>query len=144
MTLPRMLMLAILAVPSLPVSADMLFHAPAERARITAERRAMLAEDGTSTSGTDAAATAASDTKPASLPAVIRLEGVSLPVQGQAYAWIGGRRYRDGDRIADLRLRVRRDGVQLIGAKGPGRVLRVGEAIPALGHPVVAQPVAQP
>jgi hypothetical protein len=55
---------------------------------------------------------------------------VSLPGSGRAQAWIGGRRYQDGELYQGQRVRVLRNGVQLVGAGGKGRMYRVGEAMP--------------
>jgi hypothetical protein len=107
-----------------------LFHTPAERARVTEERAAMLA---TESAGGDvqliqSIAPANAALVPAGPP---RLEGVSLPKDGRAHAWIGGRRYQDGELYQGQRVRVLRNGVQLVGPGGQGRLYRVGEAMRA-------------
>jgi len=60
---------------------------------------------------------------------VAKLEGISLPRDGRAAAWIGGRRYEDGARLAGYRLRVSGDGVRLLGANGEGPLLKVGQNV---------------
>lgn len=122
-------LLVILTQPcSLAISAEpRLFYTPAERVRVTAERATMLATesaDGEARYVDSIAPSAAA--APAGPPL---LEGVSLPGSGRAHAWIGGRRYQDGELYDGQRLRVLRNGVQLVGAGGPGRLYRVGEAV---------------
>jgi hypothetical protein len=103
-----------------------LFYTPAERARVTLERRAMLASEavGSDSQFVSSIAPANALAVPAGPP---RLEGVSLPQGGRAHAWIGGRRYEDGELYQGRRVRVMRDGVQLASAGGSGRLYRVGE-----------------
>jgi hypothetical protein len=138
-------LLALAAVSLLPMLSALgaeprLFYTPAERARVTAERADMLAREAragapldttvvpadSEVPGTQAATEAAPDT----IAGPLRLQGVSLKDTGRAYAWIGGRRYQDGELIDGQRLRVQRNGVQLLGATGSGRSYRIGEVIP--------------
>ena len=58
-----------------------------------------------------------------------KLEGISLPRDGRAAAWIGGHRYEDGARLAGYRLRVSGDGIRLLGANGEGPLLKVGQNV---------------
>lgn len=103
-----------------------LFHTPAERARVSEERAAMLAKE--SAGGDVQLIQSVAPANPALVPAgPPRLEGVSLPKDGRAHAWIGGRRYQDGELYQGLRIRVVRNGVQLARAGGQGRLYRVGE-----------------
>jgi hypothetical protein len=106
-----------------------LFFTPAERARVTAERAAMLAIE-TEAGGAAAFTSAVAPAIPAAAAGKPRLEGVSLPGSGRAHAWIGGRRYQDGELYHGQRVRVLRNGVQLVGAGANGRTYRVGEAMP--------------
>ena len=76
------------------------------------------------------AGVAATDVAPGAIAGPPRLQGVSLKDDGRAYAWIGGRRYQDGEVIDGQRLRVLRNGVQLLGVAGSGRLYRIGEGIP--------------
>lgn len=105
-----------------------LFYSAAERTRVALERRAMLATDaaGSETQIISSIAAASAPPVPAGPP---RLEGVSLPQGGRAHAWIGGRRYQDGELYQGLRIRVVRNGVQLARAGGQGRLYRVGETM---------------
>jgi hypothetical protein len=115
-------------------AAPTLFHAPAERARITAERAAMLATEpaGGETQPIPAVTAANAGAMHAGPP---RLEGVSLPREGRAHAWIGGRRYEDGALYQGQRVSVLRNGVQLTGANGQGRRYRVGEEVRSVARP---------
>lgn len=131
MKLLRLPVLVVILLPALAHATgaeSTLFYAPAERARVTAERESMLARDSGSGGEVqfiqsvtpDAAAVKAGPP---------RLEGFSIPGTGRAHAWIGGRRYQEGQYFQGLRVRVMRNGVQLVGTDGRGRLYRVGEAV---------------
>lgn len=135
-----MALAGLLTLPTWSAGAEpRLFYTPAERARVTAERAAVLAAEAlTGASVHTLVAPAASENLASPAAAGLarsaiagppRLEGVSLARDGRAHAWIGGRRYQDGDLFEGRRLRVMVNGVQLVGAAGPGRLLRVGDAM---------------
>lgn len=106
-----------------------LFYTPAERARVTAERSGMLVRDSGAGGAIQSGSFNAIEAAPAAKAEAPRLEGVSLPADGRAHAWIGGRRYQDGELFQGQRVRVVRNGVQLTGASGSMRLYKVGEAI---------------
>ncbi len=104
------------------------FYAPSERAAITADRASLHATGTLAPLRTEPAAPDAGASRAVAAP-VPRLEGISLTRDGRAYAWIGGRRFENGSLYHGRRLQVTRDGVRT--SAGAGRLLRVGEAIPA-------------
>jgi len=101
------------------------FFAPAERAAITAMRRAGP-ESAATVAVTAAGGQAASGTAPLS---AAKLDGISLARTGGRFAWIDGRRYPDGAAFGRWRLRVARYGVDLLRGGRVERRLRVGEAL---------------
>lgn len=111
-----------------------LFYAPAERARVTAERSGMLVSESVA-SVIVSSGPGAVEAVPVARTGAPRLEGVSVPASGRAHAWIGGRRYQDGEQFQGQRVRVLHNGVQLTGAGRPGRLYRVGEAIRGAATP---------
>lgn len=130
--LAAMIVISVLYAGTAAGTEVVLFYTPAERARITAERSGMLVpEPGAVRSGS----AGASDPVLASKTDVPRLEGVSLPAEGRAHAWIGGRRYQEGALFQGQRLHVTRNGVQLTDAGGSRRLYRVGEAIRGAASP---------
>jgi len=146
---PMMLLAAALLLPSTPGAGaePSVFYAPAERPRVTAERAALLAASTLrdSTGGqlaqplksdvfiAGAAASGSAGTRAA--VSERRLEGISQARGGNAHAWIGGSRYEDGSLFHGQRLRVRHDGVLLLGPAGATRRFRVGESIPEGSSP---------
>jgi hypothetical protein len=113
------------------------FFAPEDRSLLTAQRLqvvqhglhatalASTAPDRV-TDGASAATDEASNARPRR-PA--RLDGISLARDGHAAAWIGGRHYEDGARLAGYRLHITREGVRLVGTQGEGRLLKVGQNV---------------
>jgi hypothetical protein len=139
---PRLLVqVAAFALSAAAVAAEpRLFYTAAERMRVTADRAGMLAREARAGAPVEMPIAPMAGEVPASAPATAaasagiagppRLQGVSLKDDGRSYAWIGGRRYREGELIDGRRLRILRNGVQLVGVTGPGRLHRIGEAIP--------------
>lgn len=133
-----MVALVLASASQIALTAELLprvFFQPADRAAIAAQRR--LATESTGAAGMPAAAAV-----PALSPALevapvvassasLRLEGISIARDGQAFAWFNGRRYNSGSLLGASRLQVTREGVRLNGADGRIRMLRVGET---LGH----------
>lgn len=116
------------------------FYTPAERAAITARRRAAVAPGETTASASLAAvADAAPVAAPSGAPAgatdgatgsrTLRLEGVTRGEGARAAAWIGGQRIEDGGQWAGFRLHVAGNGVRLVAANGSARFVRVGAEI---------------
>ena len=107
------------------------FFAPEDRGQIRTQRL-QFAQHGTHAAVAAPVAADAADTRsdtPAAPRRAAKLEGISLPRDGRAAAWIGGRRYEDGARLAGHRLHVSRDGVRLLGANGEGPLLKVGQDV---------------
>ena len=93
------------------------FFAPEDRALVRTQRL-QVAQHGVHAA---VAAPVAADTPD------LRNDAATAP--RRAAAWIGGRRYEDGARLAGYRLRVSRDGVRLFGANGEGPLLKVGQNV---------------
>jgi hypothetical protein len=129
------------ATTTAPVTATRarLFFTPAERARITADRRilhagGLLQADRTApvmagATGDAAANGATGETASAVRVPAPRIEGLSTTRDGRAFAWIGGRRYEDGALYLGRRLRISRDGVRFADADGQGLLRRVGDPV---------------
>ncbi len=130
----RCLFAVLITVSALPVMAaqpvPQIFFSPAQRAAITAMRRAtpagsdavaisVAASPAMTSAGTDAA------------PPTQRLEGIAMSRTGERFAWIGGRRYAEGGRFGPWRLGISSHGVALLRDGGVERQLRVGEAVGA-------------
>lgn len=117
------------ATPSWP----RLFFTPDERRRVTQQRQATLDGSRLVSAGPaadDGAAQAATTRR-----AAPRVDGISL-VRGARYAaWIGGRRVEDGGRWDGYRLRVTRDGVELVDAAGMARLVKVGQPVSQAAPP---------
>ena len=103
------------------------FFTPAERSHITAQRL-QWAQHGVFASSPTAAADGAEAAQAASRRPAL-LSGITLARDGRASAWIGGRRYEDGAAIAGYHLRIARDGIRLVGARGEGQLLKVGQNV---------------
>lgn len=131
----RLLRLAgLVAIPLLYASVTAgtevtLFYTLAQRVRVTAERSGLLVRDSGAGGVIHPGDSVAVEATPAPRSEAPRLDGVSLPGDGRAHAWIGGRRYRDGELFQGQRVRVVRNGVQLTDAGGSNRLYKVGEAI---------------
>jgi hypothetical protein len=132
MRVARRLLAGICAIAALPaIAADPLprvFFSPPQRAAITATRNA------TPGSSDSIAITVASPATPGAagvdvVPRTPRLEGIVLARSGERFAWIGGKRYAEGERLGQWRLRISAHGVALLGNGGLVRQLRVGEAV---------------
>ena len=107
------------------------FFAPEDRALVRTQRL-QVAQHGAHAAVAAPVAADAPDTHSDAAAAprrAAKLEGISLPRDGRAAAWIGGRRYEDGARLAGYRLSVSRDGVRLVGAHGDGPLLKVGQNV---------------
>ena len=107
------------------------FFAPEDRALVRTQRL-QFAQHGTHAAVAAPVAADAPDARSDAAAAprrAAKLEGISVPRDGRAAAWIGGRRYEDGARLAGYRLRVSRDGVRLFGANGEGPLLKVGQNV---------------
>jgi hypothetical protein len=107
------------------------FYAPEDRALIRTQRL-QFAQHGLHAAVAAPVAADAPDARSDATAAprrAAKLEGIALPRDGRAAAWIGGHRYEDGARLAGYRLRVSRDGVQLLGANGEGPLLKVGQNV---------------
>jgi hypothetical protein len=113
------------------------FFAPDERSMLTARRlyavqhglSAVALMPAATVGGAEGAAAAEGEASKAAARRPARLDGISLARDGHAAAWIGGRRYDDGARLAGYRLRISREGVHLIGSQGEGRLLKVGQIV---------------
>ncbi|MEO8313674.1 MAG: hypothetical protein ABI645_02670 [Pseudomonadota bacterium] len=125
-----LLLVSTAAVPAQP----RVFYSPTERPGITANRKKLLLEslaaaDQPSPALIAAAAEHAEGAASSNSSAAhSRLDGISLARDGNAYAWIGGRRYDDGSSYGGRRLRVSREGIRL--QDNQSRLIRVGEMLP--------------
>lgn len=104
------------------------FFAPEDRPQIRAERL-QVAQHGVHGVVLAPPVPQATGDTPSAPRRAARLEGIALPRDGRAAAWIGGRRYEDGAHLAGSRLRVTRDGVRLVGPGGEGPLLKVGQSV---------------
>jgi hypothetical protein len=125
------LLVAMAAMPAVAAeSLPRIFFSPPQRESMTAMRRAAPAtSDGIAISVTSPPAS--SPTNAAAAPRAQRLEGIVMSRTGERFAWIGGRRYAEGDRFGPWRLRISSHGVALLREGGVERQLRVGEAVGA-------------
>jgi hypothetical protein len=124
-------LLALCAMPAVAAeSLPRIFFSPSQRAAITATRGATPGSSDTiviSVTSPAPSATAGGD----ALPRTQRLEGIVVARTGERFAWIGGKRYAEGDRYGVWRLRISAHGVALLRNGGVARQLRVGEAVGA-------------
>lgn len=104
-----------------------LFFTPEERRRVTQLREATL--DGGRTVSAGPVADDGAVLAAAARRATPRVDGISLVRGARFAAWIGGRRVEDGGRWDGYRLRVTREGVELVDAAGTARLVKVGQAV---------------
>jgi hypothetical protein len=139
---PALVLLALLATPTSAAELPRVFLSPAERAALTASRLAgrplpSVADSAATTPKSDSrsaesAVASPSGTVPVSTapvalaPRTTRVEGVTFGAGRNQAVWIGGQRIADGGYWSGQRVRVMRDGVQLVARDGRVRVLRVG------------------
>ncbi len=113
------------------------FLSPSERAALTASRLSGRLPLPAAEAAAAAPLAARGAPEPAApvpaptTPRTARVEGITFGAGTTQAAWIGGERIADGGRWAGHRVRVMRDGVQLVARDGSVRQLRVGmEALP--------------
>jgi hypothetical protein len=131
-------LLGVLASGAIAAELPRVFFTPAERATISAHRAAgrplgepvapATAPATAPRSDASASVVVAAGTPP--LAPRRRIDGITVGRAAQPVAWIGGQRVADGASWGEYRVRVERDGVQLIGADGSVRRLRVGMELP--------------
>jgi hypothetical protein len=114
------------------------FLSPAERAALTASRlagRALPSQPDTAATPALPAPDGRPQDPAAPSPAgtakrAARVDGVTFGVGRNPAVWIGGERIADGGYWSGQRVRVTRDGVQLVARDGRVRLLRVGMEAP--------------
>ncbi len=125
------LLFAMSAMPAIAAeSLPRIFFSAPQRAAITATRGAAPGTSDTIAISVTSPAAPATVGVEAPPPAQ-RLEGIVMARTGERFAWIGGKRYAEGDRFGQWRLRISAHGVALLRNGGVERQLRVGEAVGA-------------
>lgn len=130
-----LLLSATLAASAVAADLPRVFLSPAERAALTASRSSgrplPSASPSSATAATPEARSAdpATSSAPVAAPRRVRIDGVTFGAGRQQAAWIGGERIADGGYWSGQRVRVIRDGVQLVARDGSVRRLRVGTEV---------------
>ena len=123
---------ALLATPATASGLPRVFLSPAERAALTAGRLSGRLPSNAPEAAAAAPLAARGVPEPAAptpavtAPRTVRVEGITFGMGTQQAVWIGGERIADGGQWAGHRVRVMRDGVQLVARDGSVRQLRVG------------------
>jgi hypothetical protein len=131
------MLLALLATHAAAAGLPRVFLSPAQRAALTASRLAgrplpTVSDSAAATPTSDSRSAEAAAASPAgaapatTAPTTTRIEGVTFGAGRNQAVWIGGQRIADGGYWSGQRVRVLRDGVQLVARDGRVRVLRVG------------------